>query len=104
MNQILSEARSATNMEDLEKQKVQTLPSVSQIDACILIAWNSTTRIRHVRIPGESKSGPMCNWKVEKELSKKLVVELSKKMQELRKIFCTEAVRIQLLKMDESSR
>ena len=45
---ILSEARSATNMEDLEKQKVQSLPSVSQTDACILIAWNSTKRIRYV--------------------------------------------------------
>ena len=87
VNQILSEARSATNMDDLEKQKVRTLPSVSQTDACILIAWNFTKRIRYVRIPGESNSVPMWNWRVEKELSKKHVVELSNKMQELRKDF-----------------
>ena len=76
VNQISSDARSATNMQDLEKQKVQTWPSVSQTDACILITWNPTKRIRYVRIPGESKSGPMWNWRVEKELSKKLAVEL----------------------------
>ena len=63
----------------VSKQEVQVRPSVNQTDRFILIAWNPTRRIRKMRMSGESKSGSMQNWRTVKELSKKLVLELSKK-------------------------
>ena len=45
----------------------------------ILIAWNPTKRIRDMIIPGENKFGSTRNWEIEKELFKKLVLELFRK-------------------------
>ena len=46
---------------------------------CILIAWNSTKQITHTIIAREKKFGSMRNWVIEKELFKKLVLELFRK-------------------------
>ena len=52
-NQILSDARSQMNVQELKKQKVRARLSVNHTHRFILIAWNSARRIRYMRILGE---------------------------------------------------
>ena len=70
--------RDLLHEEERNEYKVQIWPDVSLTDRFILIARNSTRRIRCMSIPGESKSCSMQSWRIKKELSKKLVFELSK--------------------------
>ena len=58
---------------------MQTWLSVNHTYGLIFSVWNSTKRISHMISPGERKSGSMQNWRIKKELFKKLVSELSRK-------------------------
>ena len=55
-------------------------------------------------IPGEKESGSIWNWRSEKDLFKKLVLELFRKWKNLKNICCTKAERSQQLRIEELSR
>ena len=76
-NHILSDARSELDQQELRVDCGDR--TLRQANRFILNAWNSTRRISHLIIPGERKICSTQNWRKEKELFKKLVLELFRK-------------------------
>ena len=102
MNRVLSDARSEMKYARIEKQKVQTWPSVNQIE--FLIAWNSTCRSQVYE--NSRREQIMLHAELdnrERELFRKLVLELFRNWK-MRKICCTEAERPQQVRVNELSR